>query len=90
MKIKKGLPPGYMPVREDLQQLVNKIHQLSPDDIPELDAFVDYLQKGAEKLEEPEATESKSEKIYEFMNGGFDNETPSSDDESPSEPEPIQ
>ena len=74
MKIKKGLPPGYVPVREDLQPLVEKMHQLDPDDLKELDAFMDYLQKGAEELQEAEPEESNSSKIYEFMNGGLEKE----------------
>ena len=74
MKIKKGLPQGYVPVREDLQPLVEKMHQLDPDDLKELDAFMDYLQKGAEELQEAEPEEGNSSKIYEFMNGGLENE----------------
>jgi len=74
MKIKKGLPPGYIPVREDLQPLVEKIHELNPDDLVELEAFMDYLQKGAEEFHDTEPDEGKTLKIYEFMNGDLEKE----------------
>jgi len=74
MKIKKGLPPGYISVRKDLQPLVEKMHQLKPNDLRELEAFMDYLQRGAEKFSGTEPDESKSLKIYEFMNGGLEKE----------------
>lgn len=72
MKIKKGLPPGYMPIRKDLLPLVEKMHQLDQDDLRELEAFIDYLQKGAEELSSTEVEEDKSSKIYDFMNGGLE------------------
>jgi len=80
MKIKKGLPPGYIPVREDLRPLVEKMHELDPGDLKELDAFMDYLQKGPEEFQKTEPEEGESSRIYEFMNGGLKKEeTPSSD-----------
>lgn len=74
MKIKKGLPPGYISVRKDLQPLVEKMHQLKPNDLRELEAFMDYLQKGAKELSGTEPDERNSSKIYEFMNGGLEKE----------------
>jgi len=74
MKIKKGLPSGYIAVRNDLQPLVEKMHQLRQNDLRELEAFIDYLQKGAEELSDNGSEEGKSLKIYEFMNGGLDKE----------------
>ena len=80
MKIKKGLPPGYIPVREDIRPLVEKMHEIDPADLKELDAFMDYLQKGPEEFQETEPEEGKSSRIYEFMNGGLKkDETPGSD-----------
>ena len=60
MKIKKGLPPGYIPVREDIRPLVEKMHEIDPADLKELDAFMDYLQKGPEEFQETEPEEGKS------------------------------
>jgi len=74
MKIKKGLPAGYVPIREDLQPLVEKMHQLDPDDLKELEAFINYLQKGPEEFQEAEPDEGNSSKIYEFMNGDLGKE----------------
>jgi len=74
MKIKKGLPPGYISVRKELQPLVEKMHQLKPNDLRELEAFMDYLQKGAKELSGTEPDERNSSKIYEFMNGGLEKE----------------
>ena len=74
MKIKKGLPPGYISVRKELQPLVKKMHQLKPNDLRELEAFMDYLQKGAKELSGTEPDERNSSKIYEFMNGGLEKE----------------
>ncbi len=74
MKIKKGLPPGFLPVRKDLQPLVKKMHQLNPNDLRELEAFMDYLQKGTKEFSGTEPEEKNSSKIYEFMNGGLEKE----------------
>jgi len=69
MKIKRGFPRGIMFIRESLRPLVNKIHQLGEEDLGELDAFMDYLLKGPQKLPEPPNGESL--KIYDFMEGGL-------------------
>jgi len=69
MKIKKGLPAGYMAVKEDLQPLVRKMHRLKPRDYAELEAFIDYLLKGREALDEFKP-KGKVLKIFDFMNGG--------------------
>ena len=67
MRIKKGFPLGIMFVKESLRPLVNKIHQLSEEDLRELDAFMDYLLKGPVKL--PESPDGDSLKMYDFMDG---------------------
>jgi len=85
MKIKKGLPAGYTTIPEELKPLLAKIQQLDPSDLGELDAFIDYLLKGAAKVEEAGQENGNSKKLYEFMNGGL--ESGSAKDESPSEPE---
>jgi len=69
-----------MKVREELQALVEKLHQLGPDDLTELQAFMDYLQKGAEKLDEIANEHGKSLKLYRFMDGGLEEENQSQSD----------
>lgn len=71
MKIRKGLPPGYMPLADELKPLIERLHELSPQDIEEVTAFVDYLQSGAEQLPEPESEEGRDLKLYDFMQGGI-------------------
>ncbi|OGF97492.1 MAG: hypothetical protein A3F83_15285 [Candidatus Glassbacteria bacterium RIFCSPLOWO2_12_FULL_58_11] len=85
MKIRKGLPAGYTAIAEELKPLLAKIQKLDPSDLGELDAFIDYLLKGADKVEEASQDNGSSKKIYEFMNGGL--ESGPAQDESPSGPE---
>ena len=63
-----------MEVKQELQALVAKLHQLSPKDLTELQAFIDYLQKGAEKIDEIAGEHGKSLKLYHFMDGGLEEE----------------
>ncbi len=70
MKIKRGLPAGFMSIDKRLQPLVKKIHQLSSNDLNELEAFIDYLLKGPDQLHD-QKMKAASQKIYEFMDGGF-------------------
>ncbi len=57
-------------VKENLRPLVNKMHQLSEEDLSELSAFMDWLLKGPEKL--PESPEGEGLKMYDFMDGGLE------------------
>ena len=71
MRIKKGLPAGVMLVREGLIPLVEKITRMREEDIPEVEAFLDYLQKGTEQLYVQSQNEANPSKIYDFMDGGL-------------------
>ena len=71
MKIRKGLPPGYMKVKEELRPLIELLHELDPQDLTEVEAFINYLRSGAEQLDEFEQGEGKDLKLYDFMEGGL-------------------
>lgn len=71
MKIKRGLPDGFIFIEEHLEPLVKKMHTLGSNDLNELEAFIDYLLKGPEQLDD-QKEKARSQKIYEFMDGGID------------------
>ena len=83
MRIRKGLPPGYMKVNEELRPLIEQLHQLSPQDITEVEAFIKYLRSGAEQLDEFENGEGRNLKLYDFMEGGLGEK--STTDETPAQ-----
>ena len=83
MRIKKGFPSGIMFVKENLRPLVNKMHQLSEEDLSELSAFMDWLLKGPEKL--PGSPEGEELKMYDFMDGGLEEKK----SEQLEKPEPL-
>ena len=51
--------------------MIERLHELSPQDVGEVSAFVDYLQSGTDQLTEPEAKEGGDLKLYDFMQGGI-------------------
>jgi hypothetical protein len=71
MRIRKGLPPGYMKIDEDLRSLIERLHQLNGQDVQEVVAFIDYLLSGAEKLSGHEQKNGGHLKLYDFMEGGI-------------------
>ncbi len=74
MRIRKGLPPGYMKIDEDLRALIERLHQLDGQDVREVAAFIDYLLSGAEKLSGHEQKNGGHLKLYDFMEGGIGND----------------
>ena len=71
MKIRKGLPPGYIVVNEELHPLIRRLSQLSEQDVNEVSAFLDYLENGTDNLTDAEHNGGKDLKLYGFMEGGF-------------------
>lgn len=82
MKIRKGLPPGYMPVPENLQPLVERLKQLPAGDIGEVSAFIDYLQRQQDPDKVDSLQQNKNLKLYDFMQGGIDEDEPAEDRDS--------
>ncbi len=74
MRIRKGLPPGYMKIDEDLRALIERLHQLDRQDVREVAAFIDYLHNGTEQLTGHEQKNGGSLKLYDFMEGGLGSE----------------
>jgi len=74
MKIRKGLPPGYMKIDEDLRSLIERVHQLDRQDVREVAAFIDYLLSGTEQLSGHEQKNGGNLKLYDFMEGGIGSE----------------
>lgn len=70
MKIRKGFPQGISFIKENVRELVLKLHQLSNEDLKEVDAFVEYLINGPTEIKEDEEKDEPS-KMYDFMDGGF-------------------
>ena len=70
MKIRKGLPAGYINVNEELHPLIERLSQLSAQDVNEVAAFVDYLESGTDNLTDPGTNGGKDLKLYDFMEGG--------------------
>ena len=78
MKIRRGLPPGYMKVDESLCELIERLHQLDRQDVREVAAFIEYLHSGAEQLTDHEQGNGGNLKLYDFMEGGIGSNNPSS------------
>ena len=80
MRIRKGLPPGYMKIDEELRTLIGRLHQLDQQDVHEVAAFIDYLHNGVEQLKGQERKNGGNLKLYDFVEGGIGNDNVSADD----------
>ena len=70
MKIRKGLPPDYIVVKEELHPLIERLGKLSEQDVGEVAAFLDYLEKGTDHLTDADGNGGNDLKLYGFMEGG--------------------
>jgi hypothetical protein len=81
MKIRKGLPPGYIVTKEELHPLIERLGKLSEQDVREVAAFLDYLENGPGHLSQSNGNDGQDLKLYGFMEGGLSPGEPESDSE---------
>jgi len=69
IKVRRELPPGILVLDGKHQELVEKVLDLSDEDLLELEAFLEFLNESSGGTQR--ANTAGAKKIYDFMAGGM-------------------